>query len=73
MRIDELNAENMRLEHDRIVAIQVADENFNMCMTLPGPLHKRCVRERGDVVRIERRINDNNLEIERLRHELRRY
>lgn len=72
-RINELNAENVRLEHDRVIAIQVSDDNFNMCMTLPGAMHRLCTRDRREVVRIERMIDANNAELDRLRHELRRY
>ena len=72
-RISELNAENARLEHDRAVAIQVSDDNFNMCMTLPGAMHRLCTRDRREVVRIERMIDANNAEIDRLHRELRRF
>ena len=66
-QIQSLVAENNRLEDERRRAIREADIAYSYCANLPMAVRNRCTRPDNEIRDIERRMDQNRREIERLK------
>ncbi|MBO5754086.1 MAG: hypothetical protein J6S69_10445 [Proteobacteria bacterium] len=71
--INVLMARNAKLVSERNEAIREADHAYNMCMRMHPALRRNCVRSTGRIDALDRQIKRNADDIERMKHELRRF
>ena len=67
--IHRLRNENERLRFDLARETSIANDQYNACVyNLPPVLRSRCVYSDREIKRIQRKIDENTREIDRLRH-----
>ena len=71
--INVLMARNAKLVSERNEAIREADHAYNICMRMHPALRRSCVRSTGRIDALDRQIRRNAEDIERMKHELRRF